>query len=652
MKFRTLCEALAARCTSDRTVGYIEGDTEDISLPLSDIHARAVGLLHHFQSRGARAGTQMLLLLDRNEQFIDAFWACILGGIIVIPLAPGGNDEQRRKFFLVRSQLDRPFLCTDEKTFSRLARFAAENNLAPQIDTLRPMSIFLDLIDDNSKPGIINAAQPDDIGFIQYSSGSTSDPKGVILSHRNLISNIDAIARGMDLKAHDTALSWMPLTHDMGLIGFHLTWLVMDISHFLMPTALFVRRPSLWLLKAHEKRVSLLCSPNFGYKHFLKTCNRETLAQLDLSAVRLIFNGAEPISIELCQEFLATLAPTGLKSSTMFPVYGLAEASLAVTFPKPGLPYRVVTIHRSSLSVGSAVEVAESNDADAVSLACVGYPIQYCELRIAADTGVTLPDNTVGSILIRGQNVTRGYYQNPVATRNSISDDGWLDTGDLGFVSENGLVVTGRLKEIIFVNGQNFYPQDIEALLDKYDVVELGKSAVSSVRAPRAETDALLVFVLHRGALDTFVPLAARVRKCINEQIGIVADHVIPVNRVPKTTSGKIQRYLLAQDYEAGVFAATMAELNTLIVQSSGAAPAAHSEIERALKGICDIYINDKPLGINDNIFEAGTSSLTLAQIFQRIETIYPGQIEVTDFFDYPTIAELAQYLEKRLAAT
>lgn len=651
MNFTTLPEALTARCASGCTVNYIEGENNERALPFGEIHTRALGLLRHFQSRGAEPGSEMVLLLDRNEQFIDAFWACLLGGIVAVPLAPGTNDEHRRKFFRVLRQLRQPCLCSDEKIFSRLAEFAAANGLTPELETLRPVSMFLNQLDDISLPGAVHAAQPNDIAFVQYSSGSTSEPKGVVLSHRNLLTNIAAIARGMELQTQDRALSWMPLTHDMGLIGFHLTWLVMEITHYLMPTALFVRRPSLWLLKASQKRATLLCSPNFGYKHFLKTCNAENLAQLDLSAVRLIFNGAEPISIELCREFLATLAPTGLKAAAMFPVYGLAEASLAVTFPRPGAPYHTLTVKRGSTSIGRKVEVVTPDHAAAVTLACVGYPIERCEVRIAADNGAPLPDMTVGRILIRGDNVARGYYRNPEATRIAVSDDGWLDTGDLGFRYEDGLIITGRRKEIIFVNGQNYYPQDIEVLLDKYGGIDLGKAAVSGARPPQGETDEVLVFVLYRGKLDAFVPLAKRVRKCVNEQIGIVVDHVIPVSKIPKTTSGKIQRYLLAQDYQADAYAAALAELRTLAADTSESAVGARSQIETALKEICDIYIKDKPLGIHDNIFELGTSSLTLAQIYQRIEGIYPGRIDVSDFFDYPTIAELAKYLEKRLAA-
>jgi acyl-CoA synthetase (AMP-forming)/AMP-acid ligase II len=333
----------------------------------------------------------------------------------------------------------------------------------------------------------------------------------------------------------------------------------------------------------------------------------------------------------------------------MFPVYGLAEASLAATFPHPGAGYTTITVRRDALAVGRTIEAAPANDAHAITLVLVGQPVEGCELRIADDAGNALPGNTVGNILIRGDNVTRGYYRDLPSTQSAISAAGWLNTGDLGFVSPAGLAISGRAKEILFVSGQNYYPPDLEAVIEKYTGVEPGKAAICGVRPGNAESDEVLAFVLHRGELRDFMDTAKSVRKCINEHIGIVVAHVIPVTKIPKTTSGKIQRYLLAAEYQQGDFRAVLAELHELAAGPAEAASGAHTEIERNLKQICDALLTDKPVGLHDNIFELGTSSLTLAQIYQRIETIYPGQLEVTDFFDYPTIAELSKYLESRL---
>ncbi len=649
MKFETLGWALRERCGSRRSIHYIEGESNERALPYAQLYARAAGLLHHFQSCGAGAGSEMVLLVDSNEQFIDAFWAGVLGNIVLVPLAPGATEEHRLKIFRVLHQLERPHLCTDRKIFTRLAKFAADNALTGEIEKIRRTTVFLDQIDDISRPGRIEPSQPDDIAFVQYSSGSTSDPKGVALTHRNLLANIGAIAHGIDLGETDAGLSWMPLTHDMGLIGFHLTPLVMDVTHYLMPTAVFVRRPLLWLAKASEKRATVLCSPNFGYRHFLRFYDSKKTTVADLSHVRILFNGAEPISVALCREFLDALAPSGLKPTVMFPVYGLAEASLAVTFPTPGRGYMAVTLNRNSLSVGQTVEPMATSDAHAVTFAQVGGPVSSCELRITDNHNAPLPENTIGHVQIRGDNVSRGYYRDPLSTRAAITADGWLDTGDLGFMSGGNLTITGRAKEILFVSGQNYYPHDLETVIEKHAGVEPGRAAVCGVRPDDAETDEVLAFVLHRGELHDFVASARYIRKCVNEHIGIVVTHVIPVGKIPKTTSGKIQRYLLAEAYQKGEFTSVLAKLQELATENAGSIHETQSEIEKNLKEICDAFLKDKPIGVHDNIFEFGTSSLTLAQIYQRIESLYPGALEVTDIFNYPTIAELAKYVESRL---
>jgi acyl-CoA synthetase (AMP-forming)/AMP-acid ligase II len=649
MKFSTLNDALTERQSSTHALHFIEGEGSERLLKFSELHSRALGLLHHFQASGATPGSEMILLLDSNAQFVDAFWACLLGNLIAVPLAPGATDEHKLKFFRVMEKLCQPHLCTDGKIYSRLASFAAGNALDGALARIAPATVFIDRIDDISRPGRAHAAQPDDIAFVQYSSGSTSEPKGVALTHRNLLTNIAAIARGIELTAADVGLSWMPLTHDMGLIGFHLTPFVMDVAHHLMSTAAFVRRPQLWLAQASAKRATILCSPNFGYRHFLKSFGREKSATLDLRHVRILFNGAEPISAALCDEFLAALAPCGLNASVMFPVYGLAEASLAATFPKPGAGCATITVRRGALSLGCTVETAAIGDPDAITLVRVGQPVIGCELRIADDAGAALPENTVGHVRIRGDNVTRGYYRDAAATAAAISPDGWLNTGDLGFVSAAGLAITGRAKEILFVSGQNYYPHDLEAVIEKHAGIGLGKVAVCGVRPAQAETDEVLAFVLYRSELREFTDCVRAVRKCVNEHVGIVVSHVIPVAKIPKTTSGKIQRYLLAAAYQDGEYRDVLARLHDLTLELAAAAPAANNEIERNLKEICDAFLTDKPLGVHDNIFELGTSSLTLAQIYQRIDALYPGQLEVTDFFDYPTIAQLAKYLEIRV---
>jgi acyl-CoA synthetase (AMP-forming)/AMP-acid ligase II len=445
----------------------------------------------------------------------------------------------------------------------------------------------------------------------------------------------------------------------MGLIGMHIMMFAHRMQLNVMPTELFIRRPLLWMTFASRRKATVTSSPNFGYRHYLKVLGDRDLGDLDLSALRLVYNGAEPISVELADEFMARLAPAKLKRTAMYPVYGLAEATLVVTFPQPpGEMYEHISVNRHELNVGKQPMPLATDHADALSIMAVGQPVPYSRVRIADDADQELPENHIGHILIAGDNVTKGYFENPEAnaqgfTAQDATGERWLRTGDLGMMKGGKLFITGRAKEIIFVNGQNYYPHDIESIAQRADGLELGKVVAAGVRAKGSPTDDLIIFVLHRMDMKEFMPIAAQVTRLVNEHTGLEVAHVVPVKRVPKTTSGKIQRGLLAEDYVNGAFAAEMAEIGALRaqLQAAGGSKATSTEIEAAIKQICDAAL-ERNIDVNDNLFEIGASSLKLIEIHEQMDRIYPGMVDLTEMFDFPTIAELSRHLEGKLAAT
>jgi acyl-CoA synthetase (AMP-forming)/AMP-acid ligase II/aryl carrier-like protein len=649
---RTLNELMAANRSADRAIVHHSGEGQSRRVTFTELHQRALGLLHHLQQLGAQPGDRLILLLNNNEQFIDAFWAAVLGGIVPVPVAIGISDEHRHKLLRIARKLGSPFIYTDRKTLERVGQFAAQSGdmeASAAFAGLRPRAFLVEDLTDLSIAGKPHAARPEDIAFIQFSSGSTSDPKGVVLTHANLIAHGEAVTRVAHFNENDVSLSWMPLTHDMGLIGFHLVMFANRVQAHLMPTELFVRRPLLWLAIASEQRATILCSPNFGYRHYLKVLGDRSPGSLDLSAVRLIFNGAEPISLELCEEFMARLASVGLKHSSMYPVYGLAEASLAATFPPPGRDYRPLLLNRHRLAVGEAAQVMTEAGRDALALVSVGTPIPGCEVRIAGSDDAPLADGRIGNILIRGDNVTQGYFEEPAVNAATFTPDGWLRTGDLGLVHDGELYITGRAKEIIFVNGQNYYPHDLEAIAQQAPDMELGKVVVAGVRPPGAETDQLTVFVLYRGDLSAFGALATEITRLINERSGLEVAQVVPVKRIPKTTSGKIQRHLLEQQLLDGEFAADVAEAGRHSGGMTAGASLAADSIESRLLTICNNVLSPRRIGAGDNLFEIGASSLKLIEIHEQIDRDYPDQVDLTELFDHPTVADLAKHLSAKL---
>jgi acyl-CoA synthetase (AMP-forming)/AMP-acid ligase II/acyl carrier protein len=655
MKYATLSEVLEAQRSSDRGITYVEGESTERTLSYAELHERALGILHHLQQIGARPGDKLILFIGDNEQFIDAFWAAILGGIVPVPVALGISDEHRHKLLRIARKLGHPFLYTDQKTLERLAAFAeksgAKDGSAATFGALRERAFLVDQLDDISRAGKRHAALPGDAAFIQFSSGSTSDPKGIVLTHGNLTANIRQATEVAGFTDRDVTLSWMPLTHDMGLIGMHLVMMANRINVGLMPTELFIRRPLLWLTLATRKRATILSSPNFGYRHYLKVLGARAPEGVDLRSVRLVFNGAEPISVELCAEFLERLAPHGLSPNAMYPVYGLAEASLAVSFPAPGTGCQTVTLDRHHLSIAEQTVRVASDSRDGIALMSVGRAISDCELRLANDADQVVDVGQVGHIQIRGPNVTAGYYEDPEINAQAFAAGGWLRTGDLGVILDGRLYITGRAKELIILNGQNYYPHDLEAIAERAPGLELGKVVATGCRKRGAQTDELVFFVLHRTDLKEFLATALAVGRLINEQTGLEVAEVVPVKRIPKTTSGKIQRHHLERAYDEGEFDAELAELQALRLALRAEASASGSNVVQQLKAICDAALEGKRIDVTDNLFEIGASSLKLIEIHEQIDRLYPGRIDLTEIFDFPTIAELARHLESKLAA-
>ena len=656
---QTLAELLVNNRGVKRTISYLETETSERVVAYGELYERALGILFHLQKLGARPGDKLIIYLANNEQFLDAFWAGMLGGIVPVPVALGISDEHKHKLLRIAKKLGSPFIYTDRKTLDRIGSFAGGAGEQAAYDNLASRAFFAENISDISRAGKTHDVRPDDTAFIQFSSGSTSEPKGIVLTHRNILTNARGAGEASLWNENDTNLTWMPLTHDMGLIGMHIMMFAHRMQLNVMPTELFIRRPLLWMTFASRKGVTVTSSPNFGYRHYLKVLGDRPLGDLDLSKMRLVYNGAEPISVELADEFMTRLAPARLRREAMYPVYGLAEATLVVSFPQPpGQMYESIAVNRHELAVGKLPSPLLKEHPDALSIMAVGQPIPYSFVRIADDADQEVPEGHVGHVLIAGDNVTKGYFENPEAnakgfTAPDSSGRSWLRTGDLGLMKGGKLYITGRAKEIIFVNGQNYYPHDIESVAIRADNMELGKVVAAGVRAKGASTDDLILFVLHRMDMKEFLPIASQLTRIVNEHTGLEVSHVVPVKRIPKTTSGKIQRHLLEEDYVNGVYAAELAELAGLRAQleAAGGAKVTSNEIERRIKDICDAAL-ERNIDVNDNLFEIGASSLKLIEIHEQMDKIYPGMVDLTELFDFPTIAELSRHLEGKLAAT
>ncbi|QJC51345.1 amino acid adenylation domain-containing protein [Paenibacillus albicereus] len=695
----TLTGLLASRRSSEAGITFAEPSGERF-VTYGELERRATELLGPLVRHGLRPGRHAVLQTESNERFALLFWACLLGGAVPVPLAAARTDEQKRKLAAVRAQLPDPLVLADAELAD-----AAGNQAGvvpyPALEALLERAEPAVLADE--PPIRLHAADPDEPAFIQFTSGSTGDPKGVVLTHANLLANMRAIVRGARSGPIDSSLSWLPLTHDMGLIGFHLSPLLAGMNQWLMPTSQFVLRPMSWLELASREHITCLASPNFGLLHLMQHFKPDQAGSWDLSAVRLLFNGAEPISAEACRAFLELLNPFGLRPQSLFPVYGLAEACLAVTFPDPDEPLRTVHVRRGRLRPGEAVPLAEAGDLQAMELVELGTPVAGCEAALFDGAGKRLGESEAGLVCIRGANVTRGYFNRPDANRELIRD-GWLNTGDIGFFHEGRLYLTGRMKDILFVNGQNYYPHDLEELLAELPACAAGKAAVSAVSDPRTGSDIAAVFVQHRGKPEAFLAIRRQVRVLLSRRAGLEAGPVVPVKRIPKTTSGKIKRFELADELLAGQFAAALelldaaeaaaaaqeallapeADKTSLNEGAAAAGPLSPTEeaasstgrladsrnvrsavsvpkdeagaaggptaIESRLLDIWMEILGTERLGPNDSFLEHGGNSLRAARAAARIQEELEAPLSLAELLRHDTARALAAYVEQRLA--
>jgi acyl-CoA synthetase (AMP-forming)/AMP-acid ligase II/acyl carrier protein len=734
-KYRTLPDVLCAyRNICARGITIIQNQADEIFISYQSFYQKVLLRLHALQSKGIKTGDEIILQIENLEDFITCFWAGLLGGFIPVPLAVPARtaEEHFRNILEIYRHLENPYILTDTDVLPKIRKFVDSDKYKNQGNNdyknigqkIEDQTLFINQLKNHDQLGQIQKRKPTDIAFIQYSSGSTGKPKGVVLTHENILSNIYAIIDGIKGDASDISLSWMPLTHDMGLIGFHLVPLVGSAHQYLMPVSLFARRPLLWLEKASEHKATVLGSPDFGLKLFLSAYKPGKNNDWDLSSIRLIFNGAEPINETICKNFIKELKKYNLKDNVIFPVYGLAEATLAVTFPKLNEKLETVTVSRDHLFVGNRVEPVtrhlESNN-NILRLVDVGFPVKDCQVKIVDSQGNDAVENTVGHILIKGKNVTNFYYNEkflpgelknegwkgrrvegervrnskmrlkaskPCKTTNSneLSNiphfdafsagtvhlkkpsggpkgligpprrgDGWLDTGDLGFLREGRLVVTGREKDMIVVNGRNFYLHDLERLAEQVEGISPRKSTICGIYNPGTQEEDIYVFLVYKKPLEELIPLWQRLTDYIYHQVGITIKYVIPVDRIPITTSGKPMRHILVQKYQEGEFSEIITalkkykgemKLKTKTITKTGTLTEIEAQLLTIVAGLLNLDSHD--IDVHDNLSEYGVDSLKLPLLLSEVEKIFPNTIQLIDCFDHPTISELAALIVER----
>lgn len=660
-KFKTLRELIDARSReTSKGIRFIKSSDEEEFISYARFYEEVLLFLNVLQSdRKINEGDEIIIYEEDNHKFLIGHWACLLGGFIPVPLAVGGKEDHKLKFFRIWDNLINPNVFTSKENLEKLVSFGVKKMLISDENILKDH--FLDSSETFTSKikGLPLIPSPDDLAFIQYSSGSTGNPKGVMLTHENLIYNTYDVTVSIDVKEDDNFFCWIPLTHDMGMIAFHLTSMIAGCNQMIMPTSLFIRRPLLWMEKTHEHRATKSCSPNFGYEYFLQAFNRKSKEEItwDLSCMKTIINGAEPISEEICSDFITALSEYGFPEYTITACYGLAEGSVGVTASDLKTRLHKYFVTRESLTIGNEIDFKETfEEGKTLSFVEVGPTLLSCKVIINDEEGNSLGKNKLGYIDIKGKNVTKGYYHNSKETESVFTKDGWLRTGDLGFLLDNNsLVITGRSKNMIIFQGQNYYAHDIENLIIGTTNISSGKVAVCGISGNDKEQEKLIAFVYFKKKAPHFLETIFAIQDRLSEVLDIIPDMIIPIREIPKTTSGKVQHSLLLKRYQDGLFDDIIEEINIELIKNTiGEYQFAKNELTKIsnwLKEQCIKILNVESVDLKVDLplADQGFKSIHAVQLSQTIKTRLGIISNQTILYKFPTIQKLSKYINNKL---
>lgn len=534
---------------------YGEGErSQDISYRAlqQEAQALAAGLL----ARGLSAGDRVAIMLPTCREFFAAFYGTIYAGCVPVPLYPPARPSQledhMRRIAGIVANAGAVLLITDSR-----ARMLG-HLLRAQCEALRDVVTVEDL-SMHGAPTALPPVQPQDIAFLQYTSGSTGDPKGVILSHANLLANLRAMERASRITAEDVFVSWLPLYHDMGLIGACMGSLYVGFRLVLLSPLAFLARPSRWLWTIHRHRATVSAAPNFAYEICANKVDDRELEGLDLGSWRIAYNGAEPVSPDTIEHFAARLARYGFRREAMTPVYGLAENAVGLAFPPSGRGPLIDCVDRIALADDGSARPAELRDTRARRIVSCGLALPDHDIRIVDAAGSALAERRVGRVQFRGPSATPGYFGNRAATAR-LFDGTWLNSGDLGYLAAGELYLTGREKDIIIRGGHNIYPQELEEAVGRLNGVRRGGVAVFPATDPDSGTERMVVLAETREENMTARNLLlAEINDLAIDLVGMPADDVMlaPPRTVLKTSSGKVRRAACRELYERGALTGT-----------------------------------------------------------------------------------------------
>ena len=545
---QTLPDILARASKTCGNRGLIFVDEDEQRFTWEEIEAQAQRVAAGFQARDGEPGDRVTIVCQGLRPLVTSFFGAVLAGlhpsILPTPISRHRLQGYLQHVVSIVRVAEPKFVVVDEEVELVGKPLVKEANLENKALVIR----HDELIDSSGRFDLHEAA-PDEIAVIQFTSGSTSSPRGVVLPHRCVAANVQAIVERLEVAPHDVGGGWLPMYHDMGLIGNLLGAAARSIDLVLTTPFNFLRRPRRWLDVMERHNVSITAGPNVSYRHLLE---RGDIPGRDLGKWRVAIIGAEPVDPELLTAFTEAFGPAGFPKTGFMPAYGLAEVGLMATGVRAQEEYEIVEVDREALE-GEGVARPVNEASNCARIVSCGAPVRETSVRIVDDHGELVPDSCIGEISIAGSSVMREYFNDPVATADTLHGE-WLMTGDLGYMKDQQLFVTGRKKELIIFGGRNYYPQDIERVVHGLELVRSG--SVVAFGTKNGHDEGIVIVAAPRDPQNS-ESIGARVRAVVSESLNLPVLDVVLLEsgRIPRTTSGKLCRGRCRDLYEGGELA-------------------------------------------------------------------------------------------------
>jgi fatty-acyl-CoA synthase len=551
--FSTLADALDYAAQGETGANFYNGKGQlEAVLPYAVLRDDALDIARQLMGLKLERGSRVALVAETYPDFLRFFYACQYAGMVPVPLPAsihlGGHKayvaQLRRLLLNCRAQV-----AVAPGLFMSFLGEAAEGLPLAFVGTPEQFS------DLSRHEGAILPSGPDELAYLQYTSGSTRFPRGVMITQKTVMSNLASIIRhGVKVRPGDRSMSWLPFYHDMGLVGLVLSAMASQLSVDYLKTRDFGMRPRLWLTLISQNHATVSFGPPFGYELCVQRLREDTADQFDLHSWRLAGVGAETIRPEPLSRFADMLAPSGFNPKAFTACYGMAECSLAVSFSPLDIGIQLDTVDAEFLAekqkAASVTSDLRHRSAKVKSFVNCGFPLPGFEVEVRNSEGQPVPERHVGTLYVRGPSIMSGYFGEEALTCEVLSSDGWLNTGDLAYLVNNSVVITGRQKDLIIINGRNIWPQDLEYIAESQSEVRTGDASAFSVTAPDGDDKAVLVIECRESRYAQRMELVTRIQALIRQDLGIDCFiELVPRNTLPRTTSGKLSRSGAKNDF-------------------------------------------------------------------------------------------------------